>query len=347
MKIGKAKFGGQYQQRKYFKMKEGSQAFRILPPLGELADSGRWSFFHSVHYGYKTSDGKQKPFLSSEVKNRQSHMIEVPDAAKERIASLKAKLEEAQKNDNKPVFEKLNVLVGPTGMYNLDNNHYLNVVDAQGNIGVLKLRHKAKLALDVEIKKLNAEGIDPTSLENGRFFIFNRCGMGRDTTFSVSVLKEKLTVAGVGVVERDVVHVVDEEMKNRFSTEAQELANIFKRFTAEEVSKIVSTSDLMTGVSTYLDELFKKSGATAQVFEEALDQPDYDTAPTVTATPTTLSVAPPTPSPLLYTAASAVSPVKVAPKAPVAPKITPKSTAAVVTEMSDTDFLSALNDGSL
>src|ERR1700677_1411907 len=117
MKIGKAKFGGQ-TSRKYFKLADGEQAYRILPPLGELADQGRWSVFHSVHYGYKSTDGKQKPFLSCEVKNRKNGMIEVPDAAKERITSLKAKYEEAKKSGNKAVADKLEALVGQKGMYN-------------------------------------------------------------------------------------------------------------------------------------------------------------------------------------------------------------------------------------
>src|SRR5271155_5530075 len=113
-KIGKARYGSSVSQRKYFKLKDGEQAFRILPPLGELADAGRWSVFHSVHYGYKTSDGKQKPFLSPEVKNRKTNMVEVQDAAKERIETLKAKYEEAKKSGNKAVFDKLHELVGPT-----------------------------------------------------------------------------------------------------------------------------------------------------------------------------------------------------------------------------------------
>ena len=228
MKIGKAKYGAQNQQRKYFKLKDGEQAYRILPPLGELADQGRWSVFHSVHYGYKSTDGKQKPFLTSEVKNRKTGMIEVADAAKDRITNLKAKLEEAKKAGNKAVVDRLDPLVGSQGMYNLDNNHYMNVVDAQGNIGILKIRHKAKLALEAEIKKLNSDGVDPLSVDNGRFFVFTRTGMGRDTTFGVKVLKEKLTVQGVGVVERDVVHTLDDETVNRLSTEAGELNKIFQ-----------------------------------------------------------------------------------------------------------------------
>jgi hypothetical protein len=334
MKIGKARFGSQNQQRKYFKLKDGEQAYRILPPLGELADQGRWSVFHSVHYGYKSSDGKQKPFLTCEVKNRKTSMIEVADAAKDRITTLKAKLEDAKKAGNKAVVDKLDPLVGATGMYNLDNNHYMNVVDAQGNIGILKIRHKAKLALEAEIKKLNSEGVDPLSVENGRFFVFTRTGMGRDTTFGVKVLKEKLTVAGVGVVERDVVHALDEETINRLSTEAGELGKIFKSLTAEEVKQIVDGSDLMTGVSPVLDKLFGKSSAT---------QTDDTAAAAAEAEEAELLQAPtPAPAPQAAASTQAAAPAK------AAPKVTPaKTQAASITEMSNDDFIAALNNGTL
>jgi hypothetical protein len=329
MKIGKARFGGNgFQQRKYFKLKDGEQAYRILPPLGDLADSGRWSIFYNVHYGYKTTDGKQKPFLSPEVKNRTSKMVEVSDAAKERIESLKGKLEEAKKSDNKAAFEKLNALVGPTGMYNIDNNHYMNVVDAQGNVGILKLRHKAKLALEAEIKKLNGENCDPLSVEDGRYFVFTRTGMGRDTTFSVRVLKEKLTVQGVGTVERDVVHKLDDELLGRLEREAGQLDKIFKRLTSDEVKKIVETSDLMTGVSPYLDELFAKNSNKAQESE-----PDEQDSEPVVAAATT-------PAP--------TAPVQTAKVSVIVPKAsTNKSTGQTVTEMSDDAFLEALNNGTL
>lgn len=258
LKIGKSKFGGR-QQRKDFKLKDGDQAYRICPPVGSLADSGRWSMFHSVHWGYKTSDGKQKPFISPEVKNRKNGMTEVPDAAKDRIVQLSAEYEKAKKTGNKVAFEALNELVGPTGMYNLDNNHYMNVIDAQGNVGVLKLRHKAKLALELEMGKLNARGVDPTSVDDGRFFVFSRTGKGRDTTFSVRVMKEKINVPGVGEVEKEIVHSLDDDLLSRLSNEGAELDKLFKRFTSEEVAQIVESSNLKTGVAPYLDQFYGKS----------------------------------------------------------------------------------------
>jgi hypothetical protein len=338
VKIGKARFGGNnFQQRKYFKLKDGEQAYRILPPLGELADSGRWSMFYSVHYGYKTTDGKQKPFLSPEVKNKGA--VEVSDAAKERIISLKAKLEEAVKSNNKAAVEKLETLVGyPDGMYNQDNNHYLNVVDAQGNIGILKLRHKAKLALEAEIAKLNAKGVDPLSVEDGRYFVFTRTGKNRDTAVKVDVLKEKFqldeaTSKSLGVpagtqVERELIHKLDDSILNRLATEAGELDKLFKRVTSEDVKKIVETSDLMTGVSPYMDELFGKGKS-----QEQYSEPEEESV----VTPDTV-VSAPTPAPVAQAPKSAPATAKVAPA---------KSTAKTVEDMSQEDFLKMLESGQL
>jgi hypothetical protein len=334
-KIGKARYGSG-SQRKYFKLKDGDQAFRVLPPLGELADSGRWSVFHSVHYGYKTSDGKQKPFLSPEVKNRKNGMVEVADAAKDRITTLKAKWQEAKDTGNKAVFEKLNDLVGPTGMYNLDNNHYMNVVDAQGNIGILKLRHRAKLALETQIKALNAQGVDPLSVEDGRFFVFTRSGMGRDTTFAVSILKEKLNVAGVGNVERDVVHKLDEEIISRLAVEAGQLNKLFKRLSADEVKAVVDGSDLMTGVSSILDKFCGKvTEANAdEGFDDSSDASEATSSQPTAPAVTTAQPAAPTPVAAAPTAAPKTFIAPVQPKTPVS-------------EMSSEDFLAHLANGTL
>ena len=333
--FGKARFGGS-TRRKYFKLKDGEQVYRILPPMGDLADSGRWSMFHNIHYGYKTSDKKLKPFLSCEVKNRQNKMVEVPDAAKERLQMLKAKLEEAKKTGNKAALEKLNALVGRDGVYNLDSHHYMNVIDAQGNIGILKIRHKAKLALDVEIKKLEAKGINPLSPETGRYFIFTRTGNALDTTFSVDVLQEEVEVPGHGKLNRDVNHVIDQDTENRCGVfdadgnfnfkEAASLDKLFKKLTAEQVAKVVETSDLMTGVSSYMDQLFAKSDTKEEVIEE---EPAEEETPLVEAQPQRV-----------------VAPMRkeAAPAAEAAPKA---SSVKSVTDLSNDDFLAALNNGTL
>src|ERR1700676_1574495 len=90
--FGKAKFGG--NKRTCFKLKDGDSTYRVLPPMGECAEEGIWSKFQSVHYGYKNSKGESRAFQSPLVRNGKTKMVEVPDAALERIQQLTAKLDE-------------------------------------------------------------------------------------------------------------------------------------------------------------------------------------------------------------------------------------------------------------
>lgn len=329
MKIGTAKFG--FQKKKNFKIKDGDNTYRILPPLGELADEGKWSVFYKIHYGYKNSKGKMRVFQSSLVKNRKSGMIEVPDAAVARIEKLKLQFETLKKKENKTKAEKeameqIGTLVsGQKPMYNVDSNHYMNVVDEQGNIGILKIRHRAKTALDQAISKLRESGVNPLSINDGRFFTFTRSGTGLDTTFSVSVKQEKLNVPGIGEVKKDIVHVLSEELIGRLSEEAAELNKMFRALTAEEIERVVKASDLSTGKSPVLDELFDKGS-------ESSSEEDYGDEETTETYEAATEVAPPVAEPAK----------EVAPKAKAAPT-PPPAPAAEVEEMSAEDFLNALD----
>lgn len=338
MKIGSAKYG--FTQRKYFKLKEGDVTFRILPPMGELADDGKWSMFYAVHYGYKNSQGKLRVFQSPEVKNRSNGMIEVPDAALERIKKLKAEFDKAKSAGNKAVMEKIGPLVsGQKPMYNLDKNHYLNVIDSQGNIGVLKLRHKAKQVLDQQIKKLREKGVDPLSVDNGRFFTFTRSGNGLDTSFAVSVAQKDIFVEGVGDVKQDIVHKLDAAIIARLKDEAAALNKLFKALTSEEVARIVAESDLLTGKSRAVDEILdaKKDGGADVMAEDDMDD-EIETATVATAQP--VAAAPVEPV-VTVTPSSSVTTTIVPPSAPIA-ATAPSVAAPAASEQSDADFLKSL-----
>ncbi|MHA1675946.1 MAG: hypothetical protein ACTSU6_02095, partial [Candidatus Njordarchaeales archaeon] len=74
MKVGKTKYGG---GKKVFKLKDGDNVYRILPPLGKLADAGRYSQYYRVEWGYKNSKGQNRPFQDCRVVNRSNNMVEV------------------------------------------------------------------------------------------------------------------------------------------------------------------------------------------------------------------------------------------------------------------------------
>jgi len=370
--FGKAKFGN--KSRNWFKLKDGEGIFRILPPMGDLREDGRWSVFYSIHYGYKNSEDEMRTFVSPLVKNRKTKMVEVRDAALERIESLKAQLDKAKKDGNTELVEQLLKMVGgKKSRFNLDNNHYMNVVDLQGNIGILKIRHRAKLALDAQIDKLRKNGIEPLDPENGRYFVFTRSGMGMDTTYQVTVYKKKLQVQGVGEVEQDFVHTIDDEFARRCLVqnkdgsytykEAARLDTLFKKPTAEEVERIVKEG------AKAVDEILDTKATAASPQQEYATE-DYsgledDDTPNVIANPAPAAAAPTfdaeayaagqlmthggegipeypldkTAAPVATTPAPATVATMAAPKA--APS-TPKTTAQTVAEQTDEEFLKSL-----
>lgn len=347
--FGKAKKGGEFTKRKFFKLKDGDQAFRILPPMGNLADKGVWSRFYNIHYGYKNSKDQMRVFQSSLVKNRKTKMVEVPDAALEKIQKGKAALEAAKQAGNTKLVEQLDKLFGQKGQFNLDNNHYVNAIDEQGNIGLLKLRHRAKLALETTLKALEAEGVDALDAQDGRFLIFRRSGSGLDTSFQVLVKKEKINVPGVGVVEKDISHTITAELAAQMLEkrpdgsylykEAADLDNLFKAPTAEEIARIVAEG------ARAVDEILDAKADGVVASDEPEEEFEEETAaPAASAPVQAAPVAAPVqaaPAPV----AQAVAPTPVA--APVAAPVTtpvaaPQTTAQAIAGQSDDEFLKSL-----
>jgi hypothetical protein len=236
MKIGSANYDNKAKKRNYFSLEEGENVYRILPPLGNLADKGKIAVYYSVHWGYKNEEGRNRLFVSPEIINRNNKMVEVEDAAKERIKALRAKQEEFKQKGDMEAVKRLSTVLR---QYNLENKWHLNVMTLDGRIGLLKIPHKAKMALDAEIKSLVAKGVDPTSVDAGRFFVFKRVGTGSETSHSVSVYKEKINVEGVGEVERAVTSRLSEDVLSRLSSEAFELDSLYNRPSATAVRQIV------------------------------------------------------------------------------------------------------------
>jgi hypothetical protein len=272
VKIGTASYEKQGAKKNIFSLKDGENVYRILPPMFDLADKKTWAVFYRVEYGYKDTSGRMKPFLDVRVVNRQNKMVEVESAAHVRREQLKAKLNELKINGaDEATLNKVKEMVDN---FNQDSKWHMNVVDKNGQIGVLKIPHRAKQALDETIKKLMSEGVDPTSVNNGRFFVFSRSGRGLDTLHQVSVLKEKIKVDGIGMVEKDVIHKLDDGILSRLSTEATELDKMYLRLSPEEVESVVKGGP---SALTAILEARKNNTSTSTVED---DEPDMDTAVT-------------------------------------------------------------------
>ena len=358
MKVGTPKYGG---GKKVFKMKDGDNVYRILPPLGKLADKGRWSAYYRVEWGYKDLNDHNCPFQDCRVVNRKTQMVEVESAAhlrRENLVVQKNQLVDLFKQ-GKATKEQVAQVVELIKQYNLDSKHYLNVVNLQNEIGLLKIGHKAKLALDGAIKSFREQGVDPLGVTGGIYFNFNRsCATGnfRDTIVQVSPYRENIQaqINGVNqIVQQIKSHSMDEAFISRLANEAYELGEMYPTPTAAQVARMVTEGS--TAVDEILGKTSKNQG-TEEYNEEHIEE-EYTapaTAPSAlggvfnkpTTQPTTPATAPVTApiAPPVQTTAPIKPAVTTPPVASTqaAPTTAPKTTNAA---MSDEDFLKSIGIG--
>jgi hypothetical protein len=344
-----------FKKQKTAQLEDGSCVYRILPAFPSFTDNpDHWRVFHSVHFGYKNMEGKLRTFESTQVKRK--GVVEVPDAAVERLEELRAKLEESRANMTGPLTAKLNSLVGQKGVYNLDKNWWMNAMNLEGDIVRLKIRYRAMLVLKAEIDRLEkVEGVDALSLDDGRFFVFGRSNLGRDTTYTATVLTEKLDVPGVGKVDRPVVSNLGEDVRRRLKDEISDLFDIAPKVTPEEIEQIVKESDLMTGKSPACDRIFDqrwKAKREEKLAQGGKVQPVAATPSRVEAVLTQSTVQQPTmgqsiAGPSLIAQFTAPAPAVNAPlaktetltaTAQASQSAQPKTQAQQIEEMSDDDF---------
>jgi hypothetical protein len=215
----------------------------------------------------------------------------------------------------------------------MENRHYINVVDPQGNVGLLKICHRAKLSLDATIKRLRSEGVDPISVTDGRYFVFKRSGTSLDTTYQVDVLKQKMFIEGVGTVERDVVVRFDEATQARILDESADLDNLFKRVTAEDVERIVRDG------AKAVDEIFaSRPDSNEDIVDDMEEDVDSAVNTAASAPNSTTTTAQALPQQMAVPSQPVAAVVKPVP----APQIPVQTTAKAVETMSDEEYLASL-----
>lgn len=343
MKLGKAKYGS---GKKSFKVeRDKSNVFRILPPMGKLADAGVWYKYYRVEWGYKDTEGKHKPFLDCRVVNFKNKMVEVESEAYLRRNALYEAweaLKEKEKNNTITPEETTNLgkLVELRKRYNLDAKYYMNVTNLKGEIGVLKLNSRHMNALRDKLKKLQDAGSDPLSIDKGLYFDFtksNSTGSLQDWTFTVDVYTENVEAMIDGVkttVARPKFHAMDEAFIARLDSEAWDLSDMYTAPTAEQVARIVKEGPVA------VDEILGKSNDNAQSAPVEEQAPDMtpNAVPTTTAPTTTPT---PTPAPVVEELAAPIVATEQPTPAPETPvtetSVTEES--APSSEADDQDFL--------
>lgn len=242
--IGTPQYGS--KKKNNWRISDGDNVYRILPPLGKLAASGKWAVFEALHWGYRGSKG-MRPFKCIQRKNPKTGMITVqcPECTKiEEYKTLEAnaKAQKAAEGLSKDeITEAVKPLTDWLFSHNLDKKWYVNAMKEDGSIGRLAMPHKMYGALQTRIEKLMGEdGVDPISLDGGVWFVLTRTGKGNQTAFSVDVkyTQEDFNGRKVKVIKPAPL---DEDTLARVASEAFDLSDSFRALKYEEIKRLVDS----------------------------------------------------------------------------------------------------------
>lgn len=289
--IGKPQYGG--KKKNNFRLQDGDNIYRILPPLGELAETGTWAIYESVHWGYKGSKGF-RPFKDIQKKNRKTKMVIQACPECDKIAEKLASLEDTKKRlqaegrTEDQIKEFVKPLTDWLFSHNLDKKWNVNAMTLDGKIGKLAIPHKMFVQLQLVIEKLVKEGVDPIAVDGGVYFNLVRTGQGRQTTHSVSVVEMEEVINGRKMRTYKPAPLT-EEVLGRLATEAFDLKNTVASLSYDEILAIVSSG----GDPDVVDSVFSngevKSNTAAAT---ATSLPDEDEEPDETSTVVNVAVKP-------------------------------------------------------
>ena len=232
-----------------FKLADGENIYRILPPLFSLAAEGVWAVYQSVHWGSKGVKGA-KSFQCIQKTDYKTKMVKVQCPECDQIAQKlqsKNNAKEKFKAEGKTELEITDLVKPHTDWlyaHNLNKKWFVNAMTQDGKIGRLAIPHKMYVQLQLAISALVEKGLDPIGVSGGVWFNLVRTGLGNQTTHSVGVVEESMDV----MVEGKKIRVstkkpapLTEEVLSRLQAEASDLKEIARKLSYEDISRITNS----------------------------------------------------------------------------------------------------------
>ena len=318
--------GSKFPKKNFFRIKDGDNFYRILPPFGSLAEKGAWLVYGQCHW-LRNAKQQARVIACIQDKDMKTKMVKtrcpICDEV-ERRKEAAAKMIEEQKLTGEALAAAKKMQNDWEFQYGRNAGYYMNALNREGQIGRLEIKTKHKQALIPKIKELNEAGLDPVGM-GGVELNFFRSGTGRETSFAVEAAVEKISA----IEQRIKVSPLTEELIKRMETEAFDMSDMFKVLDAATMKRIVDSDfngevvDAVLSTPKTTDVANAAADAEADAADDPSDVPAYKPAGFV---PTTPSAPPSQPAPAPVQAAAptpAPAPVQAAPVAAPAPTPAP------------------------
>jgi len=274
-------------------LKDGSQEHRILPPILNQKDSGKYVQEHTCHYGYGIKlQGNDKerpnPFYCVEVGRWADGKFVVTQECPEcraikMVKTQKERVEAQMKEESKTEGEITTAVESYTDWlrkHNRDFKQYVNVRDSTGRYFTAKYPQKSVwkvIKAFIEQYKARKVPIDAIAASQGLLFRITRSGKGFKTEYAVEVVTEEVINNGQ-VVEGATKYklaplTADDARKAQES--CMDIGDVgIRRLSVEQVARLVAAK----GDQAVIAAIFSASDPTKQVTQddEREEEEDHD-----------------------------------------------------------------------
>lgn len=242
------KRSGQFGNKRYFYIKPNEpNIYRVLPPVLSLARTGEYFKYHAIHRNMRATDGKQRGFVCPEDVDYKTKLVKqrcpVCDKRREfeaQYQTVKDSFGQVPSADQK---QKLNefwmAFIEPL---KVERQHYMNVVNQAGEIGILPIPTTLKNDMQASFKKMKEEeGVDPSGVR-GIFVNFSKVSQYKGDpkpAYKVEPLYE--TVMNNGMPMKTYkFHEIVPEFVNKMKTDCRDLNGLHRVLNVEELAGLAS-----------------------------------------------------------------------------------------------------------
>ncbi len=330
-----------------------ANVYRVFPPLFSLADKGAVTYYYKTHSIWLTSKtGKQYPVTFKCLLRKKDKVVtqDCPhctlaekyqamyDQGQELLKGMpEGESKEAQK---KQLGEFLRNKVWNTQS---DGKNYLNVIDVNGKIGVLRVSYKQYEAFKARVADLGTQyKTDPTGM-TGIFLNFSKFSPykgSKDVTFAVDAFMEQ-TIGANGMPSMNFkYHQLTDDVIAKMEKECEDLTLLYKDIAYADAQELASKYEDKEALKAACDRIFAAPAASttpdvlAQVAASAAVGAAVGSPVAAPVAPVTMAdipfapVAPVAAAPAFVPQAPIPAPAPVA-AAPVAPAFVPQAPAPV------------------
>jgi hypothetical protein len=231
--------------------------YRVLPPMHSCKDAGKYAVYHRFHDKLKGSPTEYQPkgvyFPFQCLEEKQNKVVTkrcpICDKFEEMNAKYKMLAEKgAPKDQLNEFYLRFVYPFMPAKRY------FLNVVNLEGQIGVLDISYTMYCSLRAKIDEYESKGIDLTGMTAPylNFTVMKKYKGDRDAVHQVEVYMQPQDDGSF----RRVMHTIDKEFIKRLKVESRDLQKLFRTITPEDAARIAAADE--TTRASVIDSLIAR-----------------------------------------------------------------------------------------